>query len=486
MRLRNEILILVSAFLLGLPATGAGQQAGQQTGQQQTGQGGQQGQPLTPVSAEEPTQTTHEGKTPSTNEDARSFGGAEGFSVKPSGRFRGYFLPSFQFSEMGDSNFSISTGHPGFETSDTLVGRINFMKVGRRNQTTVEYLGGAAIYNHHSELNSTMQQFGITESYQGRRWSLLLDDRATYLPESSFGFGGFGFGGALGLDLGGAAGSNLSNLSPTLNPNAALLTGRGSRTVNTSVVQVQYLAGARSSLTVAVSYGFLHFNQGGLIGSRNGTAMLGYSHSLTARDYVGLNYAYGVFRFPGNGSSFNTQVLQASYGHRISGRMSMEVGAGPQVNVIKKPVAGSTTPVSWSARSSVNYRARKGEMTANYYRITTNGGGVLTGASSDVVSMAWSMNLARHWSGSLSPGYSHNRSIPHTATGGTKSTYNAEYVSASLSRMIGRYTSMFVTYTYQTQSSNSTPCPVGSCGTSLQRNVVGFGFDFHPRQISVD
>lgn len=486
MRLTNQIPILVMAALLSLPALGMAQQAGQPSVQQQSGQGGQQGQPLAPVSAEEPTQASEAGQSPSTKDDARSFAGAESYSIQSSGLLRGFFIPSFQFSEMGDSNFSVSSSHPGFETVNTLVGRIDYKKVGRRDQTTVEYFGGATIYNRHSDLDTTIQQFGITESYQGRRWSMMLDDRASYLPESPFGYGGFGFGGGLGVDLGGASGSILSNLNPVLNPNGALLTARGSRVYNTSVAQIQYLAGARSAFTVAVSFGFLHFNQGGLSGSRNGTAMLGYSHSFSARDYIGINYAFGVFRFPAGGTSFNTHMLQASYGHRISGRMSMQLGVGPQIIVIKNPVTGSSSPVSWSANTSLDYRARKGDLGVNYFRTTTNGGGLLNGATTDSVSVAWSTDFMRRWSLSLGPGYSHNKSIPQTAKGLAQSTYDSEYATVSLSRMFGRYTSMFLTYSYQTQSSNFSPCLVGGCGVSLQRNVVGFGFDFHPRQISIE
>jgi hypothetical protein len=166
----------------------------------------------------------------------------------------------------------------------------------------------------------------------------------------------------------------------------------------------------------------------------------------------------------------------------------MAVGAGPQINVVKNPVTGSTSHVAWSANSSVDYRARKGDLAVNYFRISTNGGGVLAGATTDNVSLAYSANFHRRWSISTGPGYSHNRSIAQSAITATPtSTFDTEYASASLSRTFGRYTSMFLTYTYQTQSSNVSPClMVGSCGTSLQRNLVGFGFDFHPRQISIE
>jgi hypothetical protein len=314
----------------------------------------------------------------------------------------------------------------------------------------------------------------------------MFDDRATYMPESPFGYGGFGFGGALGIDLGGATGSSLSVLNPLLDPNGTLLTTRGPRTLNNTIVQAQYLAGARSSLTLSVSYGLLHFNHAGMVGSRNGMAMFGYNHSFTARDNVGLNYSFGEFRFPGNGTNMNNHTINVTYGRRISGRMSMSLGAGPQVIILKTSGFADRTLISWSAQGSVNYRARRGSFSVNAFRNTTNGGGVLPGATTDNVTVAWGTNLGRRWSASLGPGYSHNANLQPTATSNAEQKYDAEYATATLSRSLGRYTSMFLSYTFQTQSSSFSPCPAGSCTDSLQRHVVSVGFDFHPRQISLE
>src|SRR5690348_13290565 len=158
MRLKKEMLALMVAIVLGLPATGVGQQTAQPAGQPQTGQSGQQNQPLAPVSAEEPSQIPQqEGPPPA--EDPRSFGGAEGASLGPSGLLRGYFIPSFQISEMADSNATIVGGNRGWETTELLVGRLDFKRVGRRAQATAEYRGGATIYNRNSDLNYTMHEF---------------------------------------------------------------------------------------------------------------------------------------------------------------------------------------------------------------------------------------------------------------------------------------------------------------------------------------
>jgi len=454
--------------------------------QEQKGGGDQRVQPSAPVSPNETEQIPEEDQAQQTTPDSRSFSGAEEFTAGTRERLRSYFFPSLQVSEMADSNSQFTSGPHEFETIDSLTGRLTLQKVGKHSQLATDYVGGEQIYNQDPQLDATIHQLGITESYQGHRWGFLLDDRATYLPESTFGYGGFGWTGALGASLGGAFGSNLANLNPAFDPNAGLFTGRGSNISNAAVAQIQYAAGPHSAITLSGSYGLLHFQSPGFIDSRNDFLLVGYSRSLTPRDYFGISYGFGSFRFPQEGGSFQTDLLELSYGHRITGRLAMEVGGGPELNVFRNPVPGSTTPLLWTAHGSLDYRFHRGAVALSYDRYTANGGGLLFGANTDLVGLAWSMQLTRNWSGSLNPAYAHSRSLPQTTSGENDYAYDSAYAGASLSRRLGRYTTMFFTYNIQSQGSNNAPCPAGNCGTSLLRHLVGFGFDWHPRQITTD
>jgi hypothetical protein len=472
---RNWALLLLAAICL--PLAGLAQPQDQGTQAPQSG---------APVTSEGPAQAPEQGQAPTAGTEGGSLLGVEEFSPGHVGGMRSYFLPSLQVSEMADSNIRISSGQQRFEGATSVVARLSMYKVGRHFQTTADYLGGGLFYSHNSQLNSTMHQFGITESYQGRRWGFLLDDRASYLPESAFGFGGFGWAGSLGGSLGGAFGSNLTGLNPTFNPVSSLLTIRGSRIFNVVSTQVSYLVGPRSSITLAGSYGVLHFRTPGFSNSRNASFQAGYSHVFTPHDQVGISYGFGLFQYPGGVASFQTHFLQLTYGRRITGRMSASFGAGTQVGVFKTVTAGSTTPVSWTAIATVNYSARRANLGFSYNRFTTNGGGILAGATSDYISLGLSKQLTRNWSGSLTPSFSRNRSLPQTSLAGAHSTYDSLYAVASLSRSLGRYTSMFLTYTYGTQRSQAVPCPAGDCKSSLLRHAVSIGFDFHPRQLVFD
>jgi hypothetical protein len=473
----DHVWISLLAVALCLPVAHA---------QEQEGGGDQRVQPAAPVSPNQTAQAPEEGQAQQTAPDSRSFSGAEEFSAGTRGPLRSYFFPSFEVSEMASSNSPYTSGAHEFETMDTLTGRLTLQKVEKHSQLDVDYIGGAQIYNQDSQFNATMHQFGITQSYQGRRWSFLLDDRVTYLPEASFGYAGFGWTDALGASLGGAFGSNLANLNPAFNPNSGLFTGLGSRISNATVGQIQYAAGPRSSITVSGSYGFLHFQTPGYIDSRNAFFQVAYSRSLTAHDYFGINYGFGLFRYPQVGESFQTNLLELSYGHRITGRLGVEFGGGPQLNVFKNPVTGATTSPSWTAGGSLDYRVHRGAVVLWYNHYTANGGGLLTGADTQLVQLGWTTQLTRNWSGSLAPGYAHSRSLPQTTSAQNNYAYNSVYAYASLSRRLGRYTTIFFTYNIQSQTSNNAPCLAGNCGTSLPRHLVGFGFDWHPRQITTD
>ena len=149
-------------------------------------------------------------------------------------------------------------------------------------------------------------------------------------------------------------------------------------------------------------------------------------------------------------------------------------------------MTGATTSPSWTAGGSLDYRVHRGAVVLWYNHYTANGGGLLTGADTQLVQLGWTTQLTRNWSGSLAPGYAHSRSLPQTTSAQNNYAYNSVYAYASLSRRLGRYTTMFFTYNIQSQTSNNAPCLAGNCGTSLPRHLVGFGFDWHPRQITTD
>jgi hypothetical protein len=477
MNIRGRIWIVTLVLALSFAGAASGQEAGS---------AGQEGQTGVAAPAGTGQQGTQESQSPAASADSRSFLSTEQFSPGRVGQMRSYILPSLMITGRADSNDAVGPGRQKFETYTGIVGRLTLGKIGKHSNISMDYLGGAQVYTHQSNLNGTVHQFGITGTYEGKRWGYEFDDRASYLPESSFGFGGFGYTGGLGLSLGGAVGSNLQNLSAVLDPTSGLITGRGARIMNTTAMQVQYAISPRSSISVAGSYSLLHFRTPGFFDNKSSTAFVSYSHMLSARDYIGLSYGVTLFKIQSSVPAFQSHVFQVSYGHKISGRLAMQVGGGPLLNKFTSPLTGPTTPLSWTASGSVQYRAGRGGLALSYIHYTTAGGGVLAGAATDRVYGAWSVRLTRKWSGSFGPGFSHNRNLAQYSLTNTRSTYDSFYGSASLSRSLGRHSTIFFNYEYTGERSDLTPCLAGNCGRSFLRHEIGFGFDFHPRQLVFD
>ncbi len=477
MRLGDYISAFLLACALSAPATWA---------QQQTGAGESQGKPVPPVAPQGAAEGAAEAANPASPAGAVSLSGPGEFTPGSVHASANYFLPSFQIFEMGDSNFEQRTGPQKFETVNTAVGRLAVQRAGKHSRITADYLGGATTFNHHSEFNATMHELGITQIYQGRRWTWLFDDRASYLPESSFGYGGFGWLGSLGSYLGGGMGSNLANQNPLYSSNQWLFSGRGSRIANTATAQVQLATGRHSAFSLGGSYGLLDFRSAGGIDSRNALFTAGYSRAITPRDTLGLSYGFNTLRFLHIGRSFRVHLLEMDYGHRITGKLAVQAGGGAQVSLFNNPFAGSDTSPSWIAHGAVNYNSTKNGFSLSYARYVTNGGGVLIGAYTQAVQFGWSRQLTRHLSGSLGPGFARNTNFAQTTASKGEYTYDSVYAMASLSRSLGRNTTMFLTYNWQNQRAQASACSTANCRTSLLRHLVTFGFDWHRRQLTGD
>ena len=102
-------------------------------------------------------------------------------------------------------------------------------------------------------------------------------------------------------------------------------------------------------MTAAVGYAFTHFygtdfSGASFIGSSQTSAQVGYNRSLTSHTQVALVYGYQGFDFSVLGTAFHSHVIQGMYGHRITGRMDLLLGAGPQITLIDTQSAVCSDP----------------------------------------------------------------------------------------------------------------------------------------------
>jgi hypothetical protein len=415
--------------------------------------------------------------------DTRPLTGAEEIGVGLRSRGRNYIFPALQLYAYGDSNRAISTsGEHGAELTGSVVGRLALHHVTRTSQLTLDYMGGGLFYARESELNATIHQIGISQSFIGRRWALTLSDRAGYLPESRFGFGGFG---SLGSGIPGGFGSGLGNLSPAFSTEQTLVTGRGYRINNTTIAQVQYTASARSAFTATASYGLLRFEDPGAIDSDQRIFSAGYNYSMTRRDTIGVTYGVSMFHFRGSDLAFDDHTVQLVYGRRVTGRLAFELGGGPQLDIFRNSLTSSSRRYYWNMRSSLHYRWSRSDLGISYGRYTSAGSGLLFGAQTDRVTVTASRRFTRNWSGSLSPGYSHNSRLQQTTGASTSVGFNSYYAGFGLRRALGRYADLSFNYNFQGQKTDASS-PLGGISSTLVRHTFGVGFSWHGRQWEMD
>ena len=106
-----------------------------------------------------------------------------------------------------------------------------------------------------------------------------------------------------------------------------------------------------------------------------------------------------------------THVANILYGHRISERLDLIVGGGPQATGIGDPLHGTTWTISGSGRASLRFRFPQTSLAIEGERYNTSGSGFLAGAISDIIKLTASRPLGRKWSATVDAGYARNSRI---------------------------------------------------------------------------
>jgi hypothetical protein len=263
------------------------------------------------------------------------------------------------------------------------------------------------------------------------------------------------------------------------------------------------------------------------IGSSQISAQLGYNRSLTSHTQLALVYGYQAFDFSVLGTAFHSHVIQGLYGHRVSGRMDLLVGVGPQLTFIDTqsatcsesivapyycqafggtliPTTIKNTKLGVAARGRLRYKFPKASLDLEFQRFENGGSGLLAGAQSNIVSLSVSRPLSRTVSGFVDIGYSSNSSVQPLseqqliACGNPQifqaacpandaTSYSYGFVGGGLHRALGRDFHAYVSYQFNELAFDSSFCNAGTaCNRISNRNVATFGLDWTPRPIRID
>lgn len=417
--------------------------------------------------------------------DSRPLSGAEQFTLGQMGRTRSYILVSGDFFETADSNSDVKGSGTNFDIVSSFAGRVELHRVWSRYELKTNYIGGGSVYKDNAGLDSIFHQFGITQKIVWPRWTLKFKDYLGYLPESSFGFLGANFGLAgTGVNVANAnALSNLANVNPVFIPNETIFTVHASRFSNTLLGEVEYKVSPRSSFTATGSHAILHFSGASFVNSKNAVFRTGYNHDFTARDSLAVTYGFSRFWFEGGRTqNIDDHSFQVAYGRRLTGRLALQLSAGPEIYSLSDAVRGPGRQYTWTAQSGLTYRFPRSYLVVSYATYVAGGSGVLNGSQNHQVQMTLTRQLSRMWASSLDTGFARNTALQGTTTQ-IHTAFNTWYGGLSLSRPLGRHTNVVFDYYMQRQTTTTdAPCITqGVCSSSLLRHHFGVGFNFHSR-----
>jgi hypothetical protein len=494
--MRNGTCLLLLGTLLALGASWAQSDNSQQ-------------QPATSQQATDNNQQPATGAVPAGQDNGSAvsgdnppLSGLDQPSLEPRAAARSFLIPGAHISQSLDTN--VGSDGPHINGITRALGSLTLQRLWSRYDVGLEYVGGAAFYPRSARGATQIHQLDVDQRILWRTGQLGIRDSFSYLPEGMFGFGSYGGTGAIpGLGIGGGFLGGFENF---FGPGQFASLQQQPRLTNISLADITQGLSPRSSVTLAGSYDVIHFidNKFGFINSRQVAAQAGYNHLLSRRDQVGIVYGYQGFRYPGtSAANFNTQLVHLLYGHRISGRMDLVLGGGPQLTELHSPSTGSSRQLSASGRATLRYRFEKSSISISYHRYNTTGSGFFTGAKSDVARITYTRPINRLWRMLADIGYTHNSrvfplffgitnpaSVPSNAT-----SYNYWYAGGSLHRQIGRNFSGYIGYQFNEFYFGCTGAPLPgvpnvpasfACGNRSQRHVGIVGLDWHPRPIRLD
>jgi hypothetical protein len=417
-------------------------------------------------------------------------------SLEPNIQPRSMLLGGVEASESLDSNIG-SDARPALHSVTRGLGGLTLQRLWQRYQLAAAYVGGVGYYNHAGDGLKQIQELQAQQSILWRTGQLTMRDSFSYMPEGSFGYGSYGGSGGFQLGLGGlsegmgALGSGFGGHYGGLGSQQFGSLGQAPRITNVAVIDLVEGLSPRSSLTAAGSYGLVHFTDDsqGFINSRQAGAQAGYSYSLNRKDQLALSYGFQSFHFPALVGADNViaHVVQGMYGHRVSGRMDLVFGAGPQWTRIQDPITGTTNRLSVAGRFTLRYRFHETGAALSFERFVTGGSGFFAGAESNIARLELDRKLGRRYTGNANLGFAHNQRLQSSLLGVNATSYNYAFAGLALRRQFGYNWGAFLSYQWNDQIFDT--CPIAGqqfCNRISVRHVLTLGVDWHFRPIRID
>lgn len=443
-------------------------------------------------------------------------------SFEPGFGTRSYLAPKVELSEAVDTNAIGTFSHSDTTESSRALGSLELQKLWKLHPLDVDYAGGVDWYNGANGNVYQVHSLSATQRFLWRTGQLAVRDSFSYLPEGAFGFGSFGGAGAFGAGgLGGSFGGG-SGTGVFSNVTYGAI---GTQITNMGIADITQYLSPRSVVVVTGGYGLTDFlstpktsfcptSSNCYFNSQEAIGQVAYDRQISRHDQIGIFYAYQELHFPGTtAGSLNVDMWQVEYGHRISGKLDLVLGGGPEwvhrsqsqeelLGVAPTGLPCSNTSallpcvdvkssfITGSGQVSLRYRVSAlTNFSVTYLRFISSGSGFFGGAKTDTGRFNINHTLGRHWTVLLDTGFSHNSALlgATSVAAGAATSYNYWYFGGAAHRRLGRHFGLFGSYQYNAFAFGS-GCSTGGtgCGASYGRNVLLIGLNWTPQPIRLD
>jgi hypothetical protein len=433
--------------------------------------------PILPQTTDDQDQPSASDQADAIQPDSRPLTGIQTLTLGSEQYRHSYWVPGFQYGNTIQSMTLAGTAPvPGWSSDNYLAGNLSLLSTWSRAQLAVNYSGGGFLSTSNALGDGYFHELGVSQTFKWGRLSVALLDQFTYLPQALFGFGG-----AIRLGVPGIS-TSLAPMSPDFVPNLvpsqSILASTGTRYSNASAAELTYALDPRSAITMAGSYGFLHFLEPGNFNSAQSGANLGYDYLLTSKDSIGVLYRFTSFQYQGLSQAIGSHVASLAYGRKITARLALQLTAGPEFALYRVPINGQTSQVLPFVSTSLVYGLPRGQLLFGYTQGVSGGSGILAGSNANQFTFSANHRVGRLWTVMGSLAYARNRSLASSAS--TPSTDLGSWVATTgLSYPFGPNAIMSFGYTALIQTS-SQPC-VGLCTTNFTQHQISLGFQWNTR-----
>lgn len=425
--------------------------------------------------------------------------------LEPHAAPESFLLAGLHFSESADSNEGNELGGSTFGFITRALGGVTLQRLWKRYDLAVDYVGGIADYTREGLGLQQLQQLDVDNRIHWKRGQLGIRDSFSYLPEGSFGGGSYGAGAGFG-GAGLVGASAFGGQNNTFFQGTQISLGVTPRLTNLGLVDVVEELTPKSAVTMAASYGLAHFlsdipiaegDNISFIGSREYTLMAAYDRILNPKDQVALSYGYQSFDFVDVSTEFHANVIQAMYGHRVSGRMDFLISAGPQFTHVSAtetlfglPFPVSADHIGLAGRMLLRYRLPKTSLSLTLQRFETDGSGIFAGSESTTGHLEATRPFGRNWDGFAFLGYAKNSRLQYAASVVNAGSFSNGYAGVGVHRQMGRSLRVYATYQFS-ELGFDTSCPIAGtsgsgCSHISNRQIGTVGVDWTMRPIRLD